>query len=133
MTLIKVKSKDVYPLPTLWRKVVQHCYDRESVAAWEVDMIQQSILNWTDHLSYMKDSGQMNSLTIEQAYQLKIIIQHWMDDNEGRLSYKQKTYREHKIDYRKAYGFPEAYDIAGLVKAQEEQEKLKRINPEENE
>ena len=133
MTLIITKLKDVLDMPSLYRAVLKFIFDEKNMSSSEIVMMKHSVIDWASHLRIKKECNEMSAVDKQNQYSLESMAKMLQDNELGLMDHKKAVYKEHKIDYRKAFRLPEAYVPEDFIKAQKAIERAKTKRPEENE
>jgi hypothetical protein len=128
--IIKIKSKEVVPMPQLFRLALKFIYDKVHMSLTEAQQMEDSVINWANAIKLKEDLG--SSEYENEKYQLGFIAMLLKQNDEGKLDERKKMFKKFNISYGKYYRLPEFYHPSDFIRAQAEYEKLCRINPEEN-
>lgn len=91
MTLILVKNKYVADIPHLIRLVLRHVYERDTMRADEINLMENSIVSWSKKIN-------INSIHTEILQRLGWYLKR---DSEGHFDKRKASFVEKDIDWRK--------------------------------
>jgi hypothetical protein len=142
---IFLKSNELIPLPVLLRLVLRQVYDKKSMGFYDREKMENGIEAWFKYITTEKKKiinkfgieaegfapvGKKGTPLDEQEFQIMGMAWLLREDEEGRLEARKEMFRLHKIDYKKFYKLPEAYNPRDFVAAQEALKKNKKEFPE---
>ncbi len=91
MTLILVKNKYVADMPHLTRLVLRHVYERDTMRADEIDLMEKSIVGWAKKIN-------INDVQLEILQRLGWYLKK---DRDGGFDQRKASFAEKDIDWRK--------------------------------
>lgn len=143
--LIFINTKEMIPLPQLFRLALKFIYDNKSIKYGDEARLKSSVVNWYDKIQEAKkrtadkygiipemeniEIGKKGTPVDEAEYYLQIIGSLLKKNEEGKFEPQKALFREHGIDYRKYYRLPEAYSIQDFVKAKRALERNMKDRP----
>lgn len=132
--LLKIRSKEALSLTTLNREILRFIYDRDSMSTADIDVMFDSCKTWVEHfrLEKMKREDLIPGLVArnmigsvaelvqphdEERFAMMMAYLNASEDTDpqstNRLSQliqqNKKSFKEHNIDYKKYFRFPEMY------------------------
>lgn len=147
MTHISINTSNKLPMEELWRLTLRFCFDKNTVKWSEEKQMRESCFLWHKYIEEWKENrlrkygvefdprpiGTKGTYIDEIEFYLGIICMHIeADDNERSWMMKRKvTYKEHGIDYKKAYKILGSWTKEDFVKAMKAQKKQMEENPED--
>ncbi|MFH1640603.1 MAG: hypothetical protein ABIA66_01430 [Candidatus Omnitrophota bacterium] len=91
--VIKIKNRQVASLSELNRLALKRIFDKPNMTYLDEALLDESISAWTKNIE----------LSEYQKNELKVIVNALLDNENGKFDYMKKIFKEHGIDYRKAY------------------------------
>ena len=125
--LVIIKSKEALDIYSLFWTAVRYIFEPDKMSASQIRLMEQSVINWHQKISLDRDMQRVNE---QEAYLLDVIGTILKGNMEGKFEARKKLYREHKIDWRKAYGMPGSHTVEDYAKGQENYNKWAKENPE---
>jgi len=96
MVFINMKKRFVSPLPQLGLLALQHVYNRESMTADKIGLMQQSMVHWSNKVD----------ITVNESHKLQSIGKLLKQDAEGKLAQRKELFIKHKINWMLFHRMP---------------------------
>lgn len=128
MVLFIQKNKKAADLPYLYMLVMRSIYERHTMRADELRLMEESIVNWAQKIELDKT---MQRADDREIILLEILGKLLKQDLDGAFDDRKKLYKQHKIDWRKAERVPGANTPEDILKAQQMYQEYKKQNPEQ--
>lgn len=117
MTLIIVKNKNALDITSLKRYVLRSVYEPEKMSAQEMRLMQESIINWSQHLKLKREIG-FSAVEEEVQIALEEMADLIKRNDNGELEKRKELFREKNIDWRKFHRLPDAYNLEDFARAE---------------
>lgn len=145
--LFQIKSHKVADLPWLMRLVLRSIYDRKTMPAADLNLMEYSMVQWTkklkeeqeihaEKLRHFKWSPKANNAEVLDPPHkfLEDYLQRlgWLlvRDQDGKFDRRKELFKKHNIDYRKFHKLPEALTLEDIEKAQMAYREYAKKNPD---
>ena len=125
--LIIIKSKEVLDIYTLFWTTLKYIFEPQNMSVEQIRMMEESVVNWHQKITLDRDMERVNE---QEAYVLDIVGTLLKGNMEGKFEAKKKLFKDHHIDWRKAYKMPGAVTQKDIVRAKGYYDKWVKENPD---
>lgn len=147
MTRIQINTAGKLPMEDLWKLTLKYCFDKKNTTSVEEEKMRESCYLWHNYIQRFKAEriskygdefdprpvGTKGTYIDEIEFYLGIICFHIeAEDNEKPwLVQRKATYKEHGIDYKKAYKLSGSWTKLDFVNAMKALKKNMKERPED--
>lgn len=147
MTRIQINTSEKLPMEELWRLTLRYCFEKSNVTSSQEDQMRESCFLWHRYIEQWKDErtkkfgfeydprpvGTKGTYIDEIEFYLGIICYHIeaTDNDKPWMVQRRLTYKEHGIDWRKAYKLAGSWTKEDFVRAMKDLKKNMKDNPQE--
>jgi hypothetical protein len=110
-----IKHHNVASLQYLIYLVLNYIYEPEKMKKENIRLMEESMVRWAQKLELDRSLEKLND---NEEYHIQRLALMLKKNAEGKFDARKKSFKDHKIDWRKVHRLPGAITIEGVVKAQ---------------
>jgi thioester reductase-like protein len=110
--IVGVRNKTVLNIKALHYEVIKFVFEKDKMKLVDIKFMMDSLVTWANHAKHTNDD--------DILYMVQMLSKILVDDESGKYDKRKRTYKEHGIDYRKAYEFPGSVTPADRARAKEQ-------------